>query len=43
MNKELERNDEATARQLRSTLMEKYSALNVSHKAPGQAARVGMY
>ena len=30
MNSELEQNDEATARQLRSTLMEKYPALEVS-------------
>ena len=30
MNSELERNDEATARQLCSTLMEKYPTLNVS-------------
>ena len=30
MNSELERNDEATARQLRSTLMEKYPTLDVS-------------
>ena len=30
MNSELEQNDEATARQLRSTLMEKYPTLDVS-------------
>ena len=30
MNNQLEENDEATARQLRSSLMEKYPALRVS-------------